>query len=125
MPSSSPPGIFPSRASSLLQPANIKTANVDNRKLLAKIPDFAFTLNPNKQSGVYTRSISDANYSALYFRDKGFNKKVDKEVFRETYVKQIRNAFLDEINNPSYMTGLALNEIITYNKASTGFAAGS
>lgn len=99
--------------------------NVDNRKLLAKIPDFAFTLNPNKQSGVYTRSISDANYSALYFRDKGFNKKVDKEVFRETYVKQIRNAFLDEINNPSYMTGLALNEIITYNKASTGFAAGS
>ena len=107
---------FSSRSFSKQVSQMISEHNKGDRKLLADIPYFKLTQNPEGQDGVYRKNISDLYYSTLYFRDKGLFGKMNKDVFRDNYVKHIKNAFFDEINDPRFLTGLSLNEIIVSNK---------
>lgn len=84
-----------------------------DRILVADIPSFKFTENPDKDHGVYTRNITDSlQYSSVYIRN-GRNK-INKKEFQEGYVAQIHNAYRDIINNSAYMTGMNTNEAIRW-----------
>lgn len=89
----------------------------DNKHIVLDVP---YDMATKQVSTLYQENITDSlNYSLVYIQN-GKNK-IKKKEFQNGYVSHIYNAFRDAINNPKYMTGIVLNERVTWNDSKTAY----
>lgn len=114
----------PTVESNALQKAVSKLISQDgkgNRAIIADIPNFKWAENPDEDHGAYIRNIADttANFSTVYLQDG--TKKINKSSFQSKYIAPIADAYLDIINNSKYMTGMAVNEAIRWDRNASAY----
>lgn len=91
------------------------------KAIIADIPNFKLTEDPEEDDGVYLRNITDisTNFSSIYLQDG--TKKINKSNFQSEYIAPIADAYLDIINNSRYMTGMNVNEAIRWDKNASAY----